>query len=515
MGERIVFVDGHSLSLGQVYQVASYGYVAAIDTAAISSMQESRNMLLKKMSHGTAMPGINTSQGKPEPLSKPDILRLQKNLVRSHCCGIGEPLNRSAVRATMILKANALCSGLSGARIEVMEKLIEFLNGNIYPFIPSRGSLGVAGDVVPLAHLALCLMGEGRVFYRHDWHATANVLAHKNITPLELEAKEAQALMSGCQAMAGSGTISLCTLIENSKLLDGAAAMSTEAMQASRRNFDPLAAQYRPHPGHKETCENMLRIMGKSSPLGDSHKHCDKTQDPYCVRCVPSVHGVFKNVITQCIHSLQTEANSCTDSMLVFAERDLVLPCNNFHGSPITQALDSLAMALVNVCSMAERRIAQLLDPQTTGLPAFLAQPNGVDSGLAQIQATAASLVSENQALACATFAGTALTEQADHISPGLQAALKLEKICQNFKCILAIELLCAHQALGFLKPLKPAAGVLALDNFLEDIAPCATKGRVFAEDIQLVTKIIEDNHMLRCLEDTTGPLEAYAPLPL
>ncbi len=510
-----VEITGEGLDLETVWHVA-YGPQVQVRLSAGSreKMRLSRGYIEGRIERGDIMYGVNTGFGafSGVSISQSDIVQLQKNLIRSHSSGVGEPFSRAETRAIMLLRANALARGHSGVRVEVVKKILEFLNRGLIPVIPQQGSVGASGDLAPLSHLSLALIGEGELWSDKlgEVLAAQEVLKSKGIEPLELQAKEGLSLINGCQVMTAVGMLNA---VESRRLLwmaDLAGAMTLEALQGSRSAFDPLIFATRPHPGEAKTARNLLKLLGSESEIGNSHKDCGRVQDAYSLRCMPAVHGAAKDALRRHAEVLMVEANSSTDNPLVFAEENKVLSCGNFHGEPVAFALDFMGIAMAAMASMSECRIEKLINPAMSGLPAFLAPQGGLNSGMMIVQVAAASLVSENKILSHPASVDSIPTsaDKEDHVSMGTIAARKLGKIVRNAENIVAMELLCAAQALDFLKPLKPAAGVWAAYEVLRKEVPFAEQDRVFARDIELIKKLIRDDQLMQAIDQSVGTLE-------
>ncbi len=510
-------LTGESLDLDQVWQVAYEPLVQVhLSDSAKQKMLSSRSYIEKRVARGDIMYGVNTGFGafSSVSISTADTIQLQKNLIRSHCCGVGEPFSVPETRAIMLLRANALARGHSGVRVEVVEKILQFLNLNLIPVIPQQGSVGASGDLAPLSHLALGLMGEGELWQdqggRWEKAPAAPLLQEHSVAPLELQAKEGLSLINGCQVMTAVGILNA---VESRRLLwmaDLAGAMTLEALQGSRSAFDPLIFATRPHPGEAKTAHNLLKLLGPTSEIGESHRDCGRVQDAYSLRCMPAVHGAAKDALRRHAEVLEVEANSSTDNPLVFAEDDKVLSCGNFHGEPVAFALDFMGIAMAAMASMSECRIEKLINPAMSGLPAFLAPQGGLNSGMMIVQVAAASLVSENKILAHPASVDSIPTsaDKEDHVSMGTIAARKLGQIVKNAENIVAMELLCGAQALDFLKPLRPAAGVMAGYELIRQTLPFAEQDRVFALDIEKIKTLIRQDKLLGAIHQSVGELE-------
>lgn len=392
----------------------------------------------------------------------------------------------------------------------MVEKILEFLNYNITPVVPSQGSVGASGDLAPLAHIALALIGEGEVIYQQKRQKTKNVLEKLKISPLTLQAKEGLSLINGCQVMTAVGLLNAYKLRKLNWLTDIAGAITLEAMQGTRSAFDPLISQSRAHAGEAKTAKNLLKILGTKSKISQSHKDCGRVQDAYSLRCMPQVHGAAKDTLRKTIETLTIEANSSTDNPLVFAKNKKVLSGGNFHGEPVAFALDFLAIAVSAQASMSECRIEKLINPHMSGLPAFLTPKGGLNSGFMIVQVAAAALVSENKILSHPASVDSIPTsaDKEDHVSMGTIAAVKLSKILKNAENICAMELLTAAQALDFLKPLTPSAGVAKAYKAIRSKISFASQDRAFYEDIDQMRELILNDKILNAVKGVTGELE-------
>ncbi len=502
----MLVIDGKNLNMEAVVQVAQQRTPVSLGASARQAMVNSRSFIESCIAQGETMYGVNTGFGafSQVRISDDQIEALQRNLIRSHCAGIGQPFAAPVVRAIMLLRANTLARGHSGVRPLVVEKILELLNKNVLPWIPEQGSVGASGDLAPLSHLALALMGEGSLLGEQGERiSAATVFKTKNIEPLILKAKEGLSLINGCQVMTALGLLTLHEAHTTINLFDLAAAMTLEATRGSRKPFDPLIAPTRPHPGELKTAHNILRLLGPSSPISETHIDCKKVQDAYSLRCIPAVHGAVRDVIERSIRVLECEANSSTDNPLVFAEERKVLSCGNFHGEPVALEMDFAAIAIANLGNISERRLAKLIDPTFSELPAFLATEGGLQSGLMIVHVAAASLVSENKGLCHPASVDSIPTssDKEDHVSMGTIAARKFARILENVKNILAMELLGASQGLGFLEPLKPTAGVLAAYEKIREKVSFAKEDRVFSEDIEKIRTLIDDGSLSKVSE--------------
>ena len=511
---KIIAISGDRVTTDLVWQVAHGGAKVHLELtkSAREKMQASRDYIERRMNSGEMIYGVNTGFGafSSVRISDVEIELLQRNLIRSHSVGIGSPFTKEESRAIMYLRANALATGHSGIRPQVVDTIIEFLNADIIPVIPQQGSVGASGDLAPLAHLALALIGEGQVWQDEKAVNVDKVLAKKKIQPLSLQAKEGLSLINGCQVMTAVGLLSAFEARRLLWMTDLAGAMTLEAMRGTRVAFDPLIFAVRPHPGEAKTARNIMKFLGPSSPISESHESCTRVQDAYSLRCMPAVHGAAKDAIRGGIKTLEIEANSSTDNPLVFPQEEKILSCGNFHGKPVAFTLDFMAIAMSAMASISECRIEKLINPAMSGLPAFLAPNGGLNSGHMIVQVAAASLVSENKILSHPASVDSIPTsaDKEDHVSMGTIAARKLGQIIKNAENIVSMEMLSASQALGMLEPLQPAGAVKAAYDVIRKQVPYASEDRVFGLDIEAIKSMIRSDEILNTVEAITGPLE-------
>ena len=527
---KTIELTGENVTIEQVCLVArsvasGKKVIVKLAESARAKMQESRAYIDKRIGSGEVMYGINTGFGafSSVRINDSQLEELQKNLIRSHSMGVGDPFTPEQTRAIMFLRANALARGHSGIRPFVVEKILEFLNADVIPVIPQQGSVGASGDLAPLSHLALAIIGEGQVWSNvavsNASVAVSNasvavsvkdVLKEKQIEPLTLKAKEGLSMINGCQVMTAVGMLAAADAKRLLGLTDVSGAMTLEAMRGTRTAFDPLISATRPHPGEAKTARNMNKILGKTSPIAESHAGCGKVQDAYSLRCIPAVHGAAKDALGYIWKTLETEANSSTDNPLVFSQDNKVLSCGNFHGEPVAFAMDFAAIAISALVNMSECRIQKLVNPAMSDLPAFLAPDGGLNSGHMIVQVAAASLVSENKILAHPASVDSIPTsaDKEDHVSMGTIAARKFNQILQNAENIVAMEFLSAAQALDLLRPLTPAGAVLAVHQKIREKVPFADKDRVFSADVAVIRQMIKEGSLTSAYEKVTGPLE-------
>ena len=507
---------GLPISLSDLEDVARRGRKVALADEARKRVRAARAAIDAIAAGGDEAPrvyGVNTGFGalSETRISHEDIRALQRNLVRSHACGTGPDLPKEQVRAMMLLRAQVLAMGHSGAREVVIDTLVEMLNRDVSPRIFAQGSVGASGDLAPLAHLALTLIGEGEADYQGQRMPSAEALAKAGIQPLTLEAKEGLALINGTQYMAALGALALIDAKRLVTIADIAGAMSLEALKGSQRPFDPRLHQVRPHAGQIATAENLRKLLA-DSPIMESHVHCGKVQDAYSLRCMPQVHGATRDALAWASSVIETELNSVTDNPLVFVEENGadIISGGNFHGQYLALALDLAAMATAELANISERRVEQLVNPAlSSGLPAFLAPSSGLHSGFMIAQVASASLVSENKVLAHPASVDSIPSSagKEDHVSMGSISARKLLQIVENVRASLAIEILTAAAGLDYRKPLEPGKGVRAAHAHVRaTIAPFEGDRPLYAE-IAEVSRIIAEGTLLRAVEAVVGGL--------
>jgi histidine ammonia-lyase len=492
-----LLLAGQPLSLEEISQVALGNRAVALDPAALPRIRSSRAVVDGVLARGETAYGVNTGFGKlSEVRIEPGEVRtLQRNLVRSHACGLGEPLPDADVRAMLLLRANVLAKGYSGVRPELIETLLALLNWRIHPVIPARGSVGASGDLAPLAHLALALIGEGQVLFEGRPLPAAMALLQAGIAPLVLEAKEGLALLNGTQAITAVGALALARALRVVELSDLAGAMTLEALKGTPTPFDERIHAVRPHAGQVAVAAHLRALLAESE-IRESHRHNDpRVQDAYCLRCMPQVHGAVLDVLGQARATFEIESGAATDNPLVFAEGE-ILSGGNFHGAPLALALDSAAIAMTTLMGIGERRIDRLVNPDINeGLPPFLSRTPGVSSGFMIAHVAAAALLNEAKVLAHPASADSVPTSggKEDHVSMGMTAALKFRQVVENAERLLAIELLGAAQGLDYRLPLKPARRV----------------GEAFAEVRSIVKALGEDRVLSGDIEGLAGAVRA------
>jgi len=464
------------------------------------AVQRSRAIVERALASGEAIYGVNTGFGAlaTRRIDDDQLGQLQRNLLLSHACGTGEPVPTDITRLMLQLKAHALGIGNSGISLPVFKQLLKFCELDILPFIPSRGSVGASGDLAPLAHMSLPLIGKGQCWNadRTGPEPAAETLARHGVEPVEPGAKDGLALINGTQLMAAYGAFVLHRAVHLMSAADVLGTMSLEALQGSARPFDERVHQVRPHPGQQTVAANVRALLAESEIL-ESHRHCGKVQDPYCLRCIPQVHGASRDALAHAIEVVEREINSVTDNPLVFDNDDMV-SAGNFHGQPLALSLDYAAMALAELASISERRTYLLLEGHD-GLPKLLMSDTGINSGFMIPQYTAAALVSENKVLCHPASVDSIPTSlgQEDHVSMGSISALKLLDVLHNVERVMAVELLTAAQALDFRKPFRPGRGVLAAHEFVRDHVSHADEDYEVGADIDTCTRLLRSGDLV------------------
>jgi histidine ammonia-lyase len=489
-----VKVDGHSVSLAAVERVARQHADVALSPEARDRIARSRRLVDDILSSGEVVYGINTGFGKlAEVQISPDQLsQLQLNLVRSHACGVGEPLGEDIVRAMLLLRANVLATGFAGCRVEVVEHVLDLLRRGVHPIVPSQGSVGASGDLAPLAHLALVLIGEGEAIFQGERLAGDEALKRAGITPLTLEAKEGLALINGTQTSAAIGALAVADAHRLIEAADVVCALSLDAQAGTDAAFDEQVHAARPHPGQIASARRMRHLLAGSA-IRDSHRDCGRVQDAYSLRCSPQVHGAARDALEHTQRVLSIELNSATDNPMVLPDGRLVSG-GNFHGAPIAATFDYLAATLTDLASISERRLARLVDTSLSGLPRFLMADPGINSGFMMVQVTAAALVSECKTLAHPASVDSIPTSagQEDHVSMSTWAARKLAAIVANLRQVLATEYLGAAQGIEFHRPLQTAPALERAVSTLRTRVPYMDSDRYIAPDIAVAAELVD-----------------------
>lgn len=508
MNEITLGVDG--MTLEDLVAIARESARIRLAAESEERITKSRDLVERWLQEGRVIYGVTTGFGALSDVMIPaeDTRLLQQNILMSHAVGVGEVLSEEAVRAMMALRVKDLARGHSGIRLETVHRLMEMLNHGIVPVVPEKGSVGASGDLAPLAHMSLVLIGLGEAFYEGQRMSGAEALKKCGMQPLQLEAAEGLALVNGTQMTSAIGGLAVHDAKELSKLADVAAAMSLEVLLGSRTEFDPRIQQVRPHPGQAAAADNMRRIIVNSEII-TSHKDCGRIQDAYTLRCSPQVHGASKDAIAYSRGVVETEMNSSTNNPLIFPDAEEFLLGGNFHGQPVGLVLDFLCMAVAELANISERRIERLVNPQLSGLPAFLVGEGGLNSGFMIAQYTAASLVSENKILshpACVDSIPTSANKE-DHVPMSPISARKCREIIKNTQYVIAIELLCGAQALDLFTNLKPGAGTLAAYRTIRKAVSHLEKDRILSHDIQTMVDLIKGGSLLKEVEAVVGEL--------
>jgi histidine ammonia-lyase len=504
-----LLLTGDDLTLEDVWEAAVEGRVATLAESALDRITAARALL--ESHRGEHTYGVNTGFGRFVSKSIPEEQseELQLRLLRSHACGVGEPYAPEVVRAAMLLRANALAKGYSGARAETVRLLLACLERGVLPYVPSRGSVGASGDLAPLAHLALPLVGEGEAFVEGRLLPGVDALAAVGLVPVRLAAKEGLSLINGTQFMTAMASLALVRARRLARAADLACAQSLEALQGSRTSFHPAIHAARPLAGQTVSAAN-IRALLEGSAIIESHRWCDKVHDAYSLRCAPQVHGASRDLLAYAEATVAVELNAATDNPLVLVAEDDIVSNGNFHGQPVAFALDCLAMAVAELASISERRLERLVNPSLSdGLPPFLTERGGLNSGFMIPQYVAASLVSENKALCHPASVDSIPTSagQEDHVSMGNAAGLKALQVLANAERALAIELLAGAQAVEFLAPLEPGRGVAATRAHVRTLSERVRDDRPLSADIERMATAIRDGSLAMAAEVEVGVL--------
>ena len=507
---KTIFLGKDSMTLADLVATARYRAKVKLAPESEKKIRQTRKLVDQWVAEGKTIYGVTTGFGalSDVAISRKDTRQLQKNILMSHAAGVGKPLDEETVRGIMALRIKDLAKGHSGIRLETVEHLMALLNWGVYPVVPAKGSVGASGDLAPLAHLALVLLGLGEAFYKGQRMTGKQVLSKCGLKPLRLEAGEGLALVNGTQVMTALGGLAVYDAIQLCKLTDIAAAMSLEVLMGSRTEFNARIHQVRPHPGQNASADNMER-MTRNSEIISSHKDCSRIQDAYTLRCSPQVHGATKDAIEYCRNVIETEMNSATNNPLIFSDSEDFLLGGNFHGQPVALGMDFLSMAVSELANISERRIERLVNPMLSGLPAFLVSDGGLNSGFMIAQYTAAALVSENKVLCHPASVDSIPTSanKEDHVSMGTISARQCRDIIENTEDVIAIELLCAAQALDLFTNLKPGEGTLVAYNVIRQSVSNLEADRILSDDIAVMKALIRSGKILEAVEKKIGPL--------
>lgn len=501
-------LTGQSLTLDEIESIAADGESVTLGAQARERVRASRQVVEDILKRDEVVYGINTGFGNFRNVVIPeaDLERLQLNLIRSHSAGVGEPFSEEDVRAILALRINALASGYSGIDPETLDAVVAMLNAGVHPVVPQKGSVGASGDLAPLAHVALVLIGEGEAFYRGERLSGLAALERAGLRPCRLHPKDGLALINGTQVISAllASAVSLASRLVRSADVIGALTLDT--LLGTDVAFDPRIHQARPHHGQIVSARNLRRLL-QGSELRKSHESCDRVQDSYSLRCMPQVHGAVRDALSYVRGILEIEINSATDNPMIFVDGGDVVSGGNFHGQPVALASDFLTIALAQLGAISERRIERLVNPDLSDLPGFLVEEGGLNSGFMIVHVTAAALASENKTYSYPASVDSIPTSanQEDHVSMGVTAARKTKEVAKNLAYILAIEFLTAGQALEFRRPLKTSAALEAAHARLRRDVPPYENDRAQYPDIEAANKIVGSGELLHVVEQTLG----------
>ena len=507
----MIAVDGHRLTLDDVVRVARGNEKVRLAPAAAKRVDASRRALERLVRGSVVAYGIKTGFGQLAQVAIPDrdVKQLQLNLLRSHAVGQGPPLPVDAVRAALLLRANTLAMGYSGVRRGLVELLLEMLNRGVHPVIPSRGSLGASGDLAPLAHLGLVLVGEGEATVRDETLPGGDALARADLKPVTLDTKEGLAIINGTAVMTGVSALAVHDGLGLLKDAQVAASLSFEAMRGSPQPYDDRLVSLKPQPGTRDVARNLRKLL-KGSEIVPSHPGPHRVQDAYTLRCIPQVLGAVRAALHEAAEAVRIEMNAATDNPLIFPEDGVSLSGGNFHGMAVAMALDHVALAMAVLAGFTERRIARLVDTRLSELPAFLTTKGGLNSGMMILQYVAADYASQNKVLAHPASADSIPTSanQEDYVPMGMAAALKAQAAVDNAAHVVALEYLAAAQGLEFLKPLKAGVGPRAAAARIRKEIPPLEEDRPMAREVERVLAWMRSGELLAAAERAAGPLD-------
>ena len=506
---KSLVLNGDQLTLEDAVSVLRSGAMIRVSSDAKQRVRAARSHVDAAVREKKVIYGITTGFGafSDVTISSAQGKQLQKNILMSHAAGVGSPLVDDIVRCALLLMINSKARGYSGLRLKTLDTLIKMFNKKVIPVVPEQGSVGASGDLAPLAHLSLVLIGRGQARYQGRTLSGTQALKRAGIAAIELAEGEGLALVNGTQVMTAIGALTVHRAIRLAKVLDIAASMSLEVLLGSNKQLHKRIHRLRPHPGQIDSATNMRHITDGSEIIS-SHKDCGRVQDAYSLRCVPQVHGASRDTLSHVKRVIETEMNSSTENPLIFADGQ-VMSGGNFHGQPVAQVMDFLAIALAEFASISERRVERMVNPVLSGLPSFLIEDGGLNSGFMIAQYTAAALVSENKVLAHPASVDSIPTSanKEDHVSMGTIAARKAGQVLENVKQVAAIELLSAAQALDLFTNLKPGKGSLAAYKVIRRHVKPMKRDRELAPDIATVAALIDNDEILKAVEKITGPL--------
>ncbi len=506
----IIIEDGH-LTIGDVVKVARNFETIALSEKAIAAVNKARAYVDEKLEKGEIIYGLTTGFGKFSDrfIPREDTAALQKNLIISHSCGMGDPYPTEVVRGAMLLRINALARGNSGVRLETLETLVNMLNKGVHPVVPQKGSLGASGDLAPLSHIVLVMLGEGEAEYKGEVMSGKAAMEKAGIKTIELSAKEGLALINGTQIMTSMAALLCHDARLLAKTADIALAMTGEALNAITKAFDPKVHLVRGHKGQIESAENMARLL-EDSKLS-ARVQPGKVQDAYSLRCAPQVHGASRDAIDYVYAAVEREINAVTDNPIVFSDEDDVISAGNFHGQPMALAMDFLAIAMAELSNISERRTERLVNPQlSAGLPAFLTEDGGVNSGFMIVQYSAASMVSENKVYCHPASVDSipSSANQEDHVSMGTTAARKARMVLDNVQKVLGIELFCASQGIYFRGEDKLATATDALYKHIRKSVSPVKEDRVMYTELAKFDRMVKNGEVVAVVEQAIGALK-------
>ncbi|MGI6616643.1 MAG: histidine ammonia-lyase [Saccharofermentanales bacterium] len=507
--EKLVYLDGNSLTIEQVVDVCRHGAKVALTEEAKKAVQISRDIVEENVSAGKVVYGLSTGFGKFVNVAIPeeDLDLLQYNLIVSDACGVGDPFKEDVTRAIMLLRINALAKGFSGIRLSTVETLVEMLNKGVHPVIPEKGSVGSSGDLCPLAHMVMPMIGEGEAIYQGKLMSGQEAMKAAGIPVISLKAKEGLALINGTCAMTGVGSLAVYDASILIKTADIAASLTVDALEGIISAFDPRIHAIRPHKGQIDVASNLRQILdgsGLTVPQGEL-----RVQDAYTLRCVPQIHGASRLAYDYVRKVIETELNSVTDNPLIFPDNGDIFSGGNFHGQPVAVAMDTLGIAMAEYANVSERRIERLVNPALSGLPAFLTPVEGLNDGFMVAQYSAAALVSENKVLAhpaCVDSIPTSANQE-DHVSMGTISARKAATIISHVQSVLAVELICAAQAIDFKDSSKLGKGTRAAYELLRSEVTFMETDRAIYLDMNKVTAQIRAGKYVQVVEQAAGTL--------
>ncbi len=505
-----ILLDGNSLTLDEFIKISRFNYEVQLSKEAVDKVNKGRELVDKFVNKNKVVYGITTGFGKFSDvvITGDETVELQKNLIISHACGVGNPLEDEVVRGIMLLRANALAKGNSGIRLSTLNTLIDMINKKVHPIIPEKGSLGASGDLAPLAHMVLVMIGEGEAMYNGVKMLGKEAMEKAGIPIVILTSKEGLALINGTQVMTSIGALTIYDSINLSKIADILSALTIEALNGIVDAFDPRVHHIRPHKGQISTAKNLLNLLSGSSMVTKQGEL--RVQDAYSLRCIPQIHGASKDCFEYVKDKIEIEINSATDNPLIFHEEEDVISGGNFHGQPMAIALDFLGIGLAELANLSERRLERLVNPSlSNGLPAFLIEKGGVNSGFMIVQYAAAALVSENKILAHPASVDSipSSANQEDHVSMGTIAARKSREILKNTRMVLGMEILAACQGIDLRGNKGLGLGTDIAYNIIREQIPKLIEDRVMYKDINICEDIIKSNILVDSVEKVIGVL--------